>query len=100
MDISYFAETNSRNRFQRFGIRQADRLSHAYALGKTGVGKSTLLEALARQDLEAGRGFCLIDPHGDLAERMRDATNASGCPFIYLDAAASDQPYGYNTNLH
>ena len=96
MDISYFAETNARNRFRRFGIRQADRLSHVYAIGKTGVGKSTLLEALARQDLEAGRGFCLIDPHGDLAERMRDVATFSGRPFIYLDAAAPTQPYGYN----
>ena len=96
MDISYFAETNARNRYRRFGIRQADRLSHIYAIGKTGVGKSTLLEALARQDLEAGRGFCLIDPHGDLAEQMRDAAAASGRPFIYMDAAAPSQPYGYN----
>ena len=96
MDISYFAETNARNRFRRFGIRQADRLSHVYAIGKTGVGKSTLLEALARQDLEAGRGFCLIDPHGDLAERMRDVATVSGRPFIYMDAAAPTQPYGYN----
>lgn len=96
MDISYFAETNSRNRFRRFGIRQADRFSHVYALGKTGVGKSTLLEALASQDLEAGRGFCLIDPHGDLAERMRDSAKASGQPYIYMDAAAPTQSYGYN----
>ena len=96
MDISYFAETNSRNRFRHFGIRQTDRLSHVYALGKTGVGKSTLLEALARQDLEAGRGFCLIDPHGDLAERMRDLAKASSRPFIYMDAAAPTQLYGYN----
>jgi hypothetical protein len=96
MDISYFAETNHRNRFQRFGIRQADRLSHIYAIGKTGVGKSTLLAELAGQDLESGRGFCLIDPHGDLAERMRDNAAASGRPFIYMDAAAPNQPYGYN----
>ena len=96
MDISYFAETNARNCFRRFGIKQVDRLSHIYAIGKTGVGKSTLLEALARQDLESGRGFCLIDPHGDLAERMRDAAAASGRPYIYMDAAAPSQPYGYN----
>ena len=96
MDISYFAETNSRNRFRRFGIRQADRLSHIYVIGKTGVGKSTLLEALARQDLEAGRGFCLIDPHGDLAERMRDAAGATDRPVVYMDAALPNQPYGYN----
>ena len=97
MDISYFAETNSRNHFQRFGIKQADRLSHIYAIGKTGVGKSTLLEALARQDLEAGQGFCLVDPHGDMAERMRDAAELSGRPFIYLDAGAPTQLYGYNS---
>ena len=70
-DISYFGETNFRRRGLRFGIRQADRLSHVYVIGKTGVGKSTLLEVLARQDLTAGRGFALIDPHGDLAERLR-----------------------------
>ncbi|UVO53058.1 type IV secretory system conjugative DNA transfer family protein [Sphingomonas sp. SUN039] len=96
MDISYFAETNSRNRFTRFGIKQTDRLSHMYMLGKTGVGKSTLIETLARSDLEHGRGFALIDPHGDLAERMRDAASLSRRPFIYLDAAARHQPYGYN----
>jgi hypothetical protein len=96
MDVSKFAETNSRNVFKPFGIKQTDRLSHVYALGKTGVGKSTLLETLARQDLENGRGFCLIDPHGDLAERMRDAADTSGTPFIYLDAAAPSQPYGYS----
>ena len=96
MDVSNFGETNFHNRFTRFGIKQADRMSHMYVLGKTGVGKSTLIETLATQDLQADRGFCLIDPHGDLAERMRDAAVKSGRPFIYLDAAAPNQPYGYN----
>jgi len=96
MDVSYFGETTHRRKFVRFGIRQVDRLSHMYAIGKTGVGKSTLLEALARGDLAAGRGFALIDPHGDLAERMRDAAVESGREFVYLDAALPDQPYGYN----
>ena len=95
-DISYFAETNHHQKFVRFGIRQADRLSHVYILGKTGVGKSTVMEALARGDVESGRGFALIDPHGDLAERMRDIAAATGRPFVYLDAAAANQPYGYN----
>ena len=96
MGVSYFAETTHRQKFVRFGIKQADRLSHMYLIGKTGVGKSTLLETLARGDLVAGRGFALIDPHGDLAERMRDAAAASGRDFVYFDAAAPDQPYGYN----
>ena len=96
MDISYFAQTNARNCFRPFGIKQADRLSHVYALGKTGVGKSSLLGALARQDLAAGRGFCLIDPHGDLAEQLRDEASGADRAFVYLDAASLTQPYGYN----
>lgn len=96
-DISYFGETNFHRRGQRFGIRQADRLSHVYVIGKTGVGKSTLLEVLARQDLTAGRGFALIDPHGDLAERLCEAAQPIlGDRLNYLDAADPNQPLGYN----
>ncbi|MDE2351343.1 MAG: type IV secretory system conjugative DNA transfer family protein, partial [Alphaproteobacteria bacterium] len=61
-DVSYFARTNFRRGDVLFGIKQADRLSHVYMLGKTGVGKSTFIETLARQDLASGRGFALIDP--------------------------------------
>lgn len=68
-----------------------------YVIGKTGVGKSTLLETLARGDLDAGRGFALIDPHGDLAELVRDAAAPLlGDRLIYLDAADPRQPFGYN----
>jgi len=95
-DISYFGETNHRRKFVPFGIRQADRLLHTYIIGQTGVGKSTLIETLARGDLATGRGFAVLDPHGDLAENLRQAAENSGRPFIYLDAAAPDQPYGFN----
>lgn len=96
-EISYFAETNARNWHVRFGIRQPDRLSHMYLIGKTGVGKSTLLETLARQDLEAGRGFALIDPHGDLVETVaRDVGTVGPDRVIYLNAPDSACPYGYN----
>jgi hypothetical protein len=94
-DISYFADTAGRPPFQRFGIRQADRLSHAFVLGRTGAGKSGLLELLAAGDLAAGRGFALIDPHGDLAERVVSCA-ASPERVIYLNAADPAQPYGYN----
>lgn len=96
MDISYFAQTNARNTYTRFGIRQADRLSHMYAIGKTGVGKSTLLCTLAQSDIADGRGFCLIDPHGDLAEQVKDSVERSGRSFVYMDAANPTQPHGYN----
>lgn len=96
-DVSYFAQTNFHRQFKPFGIKQADRLSHVYVIGKTGVGKSTLLETLALGDLQAGRGFALIDPHGDLVERIRDsATPAQREKLIYLDAADPGQPFGYN----
>jgi energy-coupling factor transporter ATP-binding protein EcfA2 len=96
MDVSYFGLTNHRQKFVRFGIKQGDRLSHMYVLGATGTGKSTLLKTLACGDLDAGRGFALLDPHGDLAEEMHKAAQASGRPFIYLDAADPLQPYSYN----
>lgn len=96
-DVSYFARTNHRNDGKLFGIRQADRLSHMYIIGKTGVGKSTLLETLIREDLTARRGFALIDPHGDLAERVYAGASAYQRKRIrYLDAPDPKQPYGYN----
>lgn len=96
MAISYFGETNHRRKFIRFGLRQRDRFSHVYMLGKTGTGKSTLIETLARQDLERPRGFCVIDPHGDLAERLFDHAVRIGREAVYLDAAAPRQPFGFN----
>ena len=68
--ITYLGKTCGRAPLKRFGIKQADRLSHLYAIGKTGTGKSTLLQQMIMQDIEAGRGCCLIDPHGDLVERI------------------------------
>jgi energy-coupling factor transporter ATP-binding protein EcfA2 len=96
-DISYFARTNHRSRGIRFGIKQVDRLSHVYIIGKTGTGKSTLIESLARQDLEAGRGFALIDPHGDLVDTIaKDAVAEEPERVAYLNAPDGDQPFGYN----
>ncbi len=69
--ISYFARTNHRGVYKRFGIRQSDRFFHLYFLGKTGGGKSTLIENLVMQDIYAGRGCALFDPHGDLYESIR-----------------------------
>lgn len=72
-DITYFAKTYFRNQNTTFGIRQEDRLLHTYIIGKTGTGKSTLLETMMLQDIKANRGFCLLDPHGDLVERITEA---------------------------
>jgi energy-coupling factor transporter ATP-binding protein EcfA2 len=96
-DISYFATTNRRRVYVPFGIRQAERLSHMYVIGKTGVGKSTLLGVLARGDIAADRGFALLDPHGDLVEEIwASATDLQRERMIYFDATDLSQPYGYN----
>lgn len=95
-DISYFATTNARAK-RPFGIRQADRLLHMYVIGKTGVGKSTLLGTLAMQDIIAGRGCAVIDPHGDLVERLyREAPPEAQERIIYLNAPDPACLYGYN----
>ena len=76
-----------------FGIAGLDRLQHLYIVGQTGTGKSTLLQNLCHQDANHGRGFCLIDPHGDLAEALhRDVI----LPHLYWDVADPNCPLGYN----
>jgi len=96
-DISYFAQTNHRNKAVPFGIKQHDRLSHMYVIGKTGAGKSTLLQTLALQDFTAGRGFALVDPHGDLVEPLaKGIARLDPERLVYLDATDPWQPYGYN----
>jgi len=96
-DISYFGTTNGRHPHRTFGIRQADRLFHTYAIGKTGTGKTTLLETIALQDMMRGRGVTVIDPHGDLAERLvAQVPQWRERDLVYLNAPDLSQPYGYN----
>lgn len=68
--VSYFAETDTRNTRVRFGIKASDRTRHVYIIGKTGMGKSTLLENMAVQDIQNGEGMAFIDPHGKTAELL------------------------------
>ncbi len=68
--VIYIAETDARNARVKFGIKQKDRSRHVYVIGKTGMGKSTLLENMAAQDIRDGNGMCFIDPHGKTAELM------------------------------
>ncbi len=70
--ITYFGFTDSRNKREPFGIKQEDRARHTYVIGKTGMGKSTLLENMAAQDILFDEGMCFIDPHGGSAEKLLD----------------------------
>jgi DNA helicase HerA-like ATPase len=95
--ISYFAKTNTRPPHHKFGIKQDDRFSHTYVIGRTGAGKTTLLETLALQDIRNNRGLCVIDPHGDLAERLvQSVPEHRRNDLHYVNVPDIQQPYGYN----
>jgi hypothetical protein len=95
--ISCLGREDFRGQRRIFGVRHPDRLFHMYAIGKTGTGKSTFLETMIRQDIAAGRGLCLIDPHGDLVERVVATVPPSRSADIhYLNVPEPDQPFGYN----
>jgi len=68
--VTYFGETNFRNEKKKFGIKKRDRARHMYVIGKTGTGKTTLLENMAIQDILNGEGVGIVDPHGEFAEKM------------------------------
>lgn len=76
-----------------FGIQQPDRLLHTFIIGQTGTGKSTLIASMIRQDMEAGRGFCLIDPHGDLSEQIMTKAHDQ---VRYWNASNPDCSLGFN----
>lgn len=95
--ITYFAETDSRNKRVPFGIKSQDRDRHVYVIGKTGMGKSTLLENMAIQDIQNGEGVAFIDPHGKTAdllleyvpqERVKDV--------IYFAPFDTEYPISFN----
>jgi len=69
-EIAVFAQTTYRNEFRKFGIKTDDRRRHMYLIGKTGMGKSTILENMIVDDIRAGHGVAVVDPHGDLAEKI------------------------------
>ena len=95
--VTYLGEANHRNQRIPFGIKQTDRLAHMYAIGKTGTGKSTLLETLIRQDIRNYQGLCLLDPHGDLVEKvMEHVPEHRKDDVVYFDVTDPLQPLGYN----
>lgn len=96
-EITFFAKTNFRNQERVFGIKTDDRRRHMYVIGKTGMGKTNLLENLAIQDIQKGHGIAFIDPHGDTAEKLIKAIPASRInDVIYFNPADQDFPIAFN----
>lgn len=96
-DVSFFGQTNYRSEQKQFGIKRIDRRRHLYVVGKTGSGKSRLLELLLVSDIQNGEGCCLIDPHGDLADELLKFVpkNRIG-DVVYVNPTDRDFPIGFN----
>src|SRR3989338_6112771 len=95
--ITYFAETDARGKRTPFGIKNKDRSRHTYVIGKTGMGKSTLLENMAVPDLHPGSGLAFIDPHGGSAEALLDYVPASRLKDVmYFAPFDMDWPISFN----
>ncbi len=100
-EINIFAHTDFRNAKKRFGIKTDDRRRHMYVIGKTGMGKSTLLENMVINDMWAGHGIGLIDPHGDLAEKILDFVPPHRVKdVVYFNPADVEFPLGFNILEH
>lgn len=96
-DLIFLGRTNWRERRRPFGIKNMDRRAHMYVVGKTGTGKSSLLEMMIRQDVVNGRGLALLDPHGDLAERIERWIPAERRgDLIYLDVPNPAERFSFN----
>lgn len=95
--ITYFAATNTRGKRELFGIKGLDRGKHMYVIGKTGMGKSTMLENLAIQDIQNGHGIAFIDPHGSTAEKLLDFIPYERIDdVVYFAPFDTDYPVGFN----
>ena len=80
-----------------FGLSRSDRRQHVYCIGQTGAGKTTLLRNLILQDIEAGRGVGVIDPHGDLAHELLDhIPKRRTDDLVYFNPADLEHPVGFN----
>jgi len=96
-EITYFGETTFRNQRRRFGIKIDDRRRHIYIIGKTGMGKTVMMENMAIQDIQAGRGIGFVDPHGEAAERVLDFVPPHRInDVIYFNPADTDYPIAFN----
>ena len=96
-EVMPFAVTNFRNQQKEFGIKTDDRRRHVYVIGKTGMGKSTLLENMFLHDVNAGHGCCYVDPHGETAKTLTDFIPPSRInDVVYFNPSDIEYPMGFN----
>lgn len=96
-NICFIGTVDIDNQFKSFGLLQEDRRRHVYVLGKSGMGKSTMLENMILQDIYSGQGVCFLDPLGDSAESILDQIpRYRQNDVIYFNPADTQNPIGLN----
>lgn len=96
-NVTYFAQTDFRGEKRSFGIKNEDRSRHVYIIGKTGMGKSTVLENMAAQDILNGEGMCFIDPHGSAIDTLLEYIPEHRVKdVVYFAPFDSDYPISFN----
>ncbi len=96
-EITVVGQTNWRGQHRPFGIYPDDRRRHVYIIGKTGVGKTTLIENMLLQDIQNGKGVALVDPHGDVADRVLEVIPPERINDVVLfDPADVHYPVAFN----
>jgi len=95
--FTLLGRTNFRGHRVEFGIRDPDRRRHIYIIGKTGMGKSTLLENMIYSDVMSGKGVGVVDPHGDLADTVLGFIPASRTnDVVLIEPSDRDFPVAFN----
>ena len=100
-EVSFIGRTNYVAALEEkkfiFGVKRRDQRRHLYIIGKSGVGKSKLLELMIRQDVAHGYGCCLLDPYGDTVQALLDFIPESRIRDVCLiDPTESSSPLAFN----
>ncbi len=96
-DINFFGKTTYRNGKKKFGIKIDDRRRHMYVIGKTGMGKTAMLQNMAVQDIKEGKGIGFVDPHGEAAEELLNHVPSNRInDVVYFNPADINYPLSFN----
>ncbi len=96
-ELTIIGKTNFRHLSQKFGIKSDDRRRHIYIIGKTGVGKTTLMQNMILDDIRENRGVAVVDPHGDFIDQILDFIPSYRINDVILfDPADRDYPIAFN----
>ena len=94
---TFIGKCNFRGGDRVFGVKVKDRRQHTYVIGQTGTGKTTLLKNLVLQDIRAGKGVAVIDPHGQFVEEVLDEIPENRMQdVVYFNPVDVDFPIGFN----